>query len=343
MRKGKNISKDQPIALTKCAHRVIMPLFIPHEEGYYKEAFQVFEMCLRSVIKTSKSPIKVSVIYNGGSKNVQSRLMKFFEEQLINELIIEGEVIGKINSILKVLRTVEERLVTITDADVLFLNNWEQEVIKVFEAFPKAGMVSPVPVFRTHLRHTLNIWVRYLFSKKLRFLPVKNPEAMTRFANSIGWPWLDEKFKDIIATLRGRNNTFAVVGNAHFVGTYKSEVFKNLPKVNSRFVLGGDSEYLYTDLPIVKSGGYRLATLDNFAYHIGNTTEDWINKEYELLSEETKEFNDFSHLTKLKGGRLNYYVSEKLFKKLFKISFFKRLIFKMKGLTDLQFKNFTGK
>jgi hypothetical protein len=25
---------------------------------------------------------------------------------------------------------------------------------------------------------------------------------MTRFANSIGWPWLDIKYKDVIATLK---------------------------------------------------------------------------------------------------------------------------------------------
>jgi hypothetical protein len=54
-------------------------------------------------------------------------------------LIIEKDLIGKINSILKVLRTAEERLITITDADVLFVNGWEQAVLNVFEAFPKAG------------------------------------------------------------------------------------------------------------------------------------------------------------------------------------------------------------
>lgn len=340
MRKGENISKDKQVKLVKCSHRVIIPLFIPHEEGYYAEAFKIFKMCLVSVRKTSFSPIKVSVIYNGGCAAVQTKLMKLFKEEVIDELVIEKEVIGKINSILKSLRTAEERLITITDADVLFLNNWEKEVVKVFEAFPKAGMVSPVPVYRTHLRLTSNIWMRFLFSNRLKFSPVKNPEAMTRFANSIGWPWLDKKYKDVIATLRSRNDHLAVVGNAHFVGTYKREVFKKLPKDNSDYILGGDSENLYTDLPTIKSGGYRLATYDNYAYHMGNTLETWMLNEFKALKSEVKRYNNFKHLYLLKRGALNYFLSEKIFKKMFKIRAFKSICFRMKGLTKEQLKDF---
>ena len=341
MRKGENKSKDKLIKLSKCSHRVIIPLFIPNEEGYYKEAFDIFIMCLTSILKTSFSPLKVSVIDNGGCKSVHKKLLELFNDNIIDELIIERESIGKINSILKALRTTEERLVTITDADVLFLNNWEKEVVNVFEAFPKAGMVSPVPVYRTHFRFTSNIWMRFLFSNRLQFLSVKNPEAMTRFANSIGWPWLDIKYKDVIATLKAKNKALAVVGNAHFVGTYKREVFKKLPQMNSKYALGGDSEELYTDLPIVKSGGYRLATFDNFAYHMGNTSEQWMVEEFENLKEEVKIFKDFENLQKLRRGSLQYFLSEKIFKKIFTIKSFKRMIFKRKGLNKEQISNYT--
>lgn len=340
MRKGENKSKDKLIRLTKCSHRVIIPLYIPNEEGYYKDAFDIFKMCLISILKTSSSPLKVSVIDNGGCKGVHKKLLELFDDNIIDELVIEKESIGKINSILKALRTTEERLVTITDADVLFLNNWEKEVISVFEAFPKAGMVSPVPVYRTHLRFTSNIWMRFLFSNRLQFLPVKNPEAMTRFANSIGWPWLDIKYKDVIATLKAKNNTLAVVGNAHFVGTYKREVFEKLPQVSSKYALGGDSEKLYTDLPIVKSGSYRLATYDNFAYHMGNELEPWMVNEFDELEEESKLYKDFEYLPRLKGGSLQYLFSEKIFKKLFTIKFLKKMFFKRKGLNKEQINNY---
>jgi hypothetical protein len=165
MRKGKNPSKDIILQQNRSNHRFIVPLYIPNEEGYYDDAFRIFTYCLFSANKTSISQLKVSVISNGSCDAVNTKLLQLQQEGQIDELIIEKDSIGKINSILKVLRTAEERLITITDADVLFVNGWEQSILNVFEAFPTAGSVSPVPVFRTHFRLTSPIWFRYLFSK----------------------------------------------------------------------------------------------------------------------------------------------------------------------------------
>ncbi|WP_203257355.1 glycosyltransferase family 2 protein [Hyunsoonleella ulvae] len=340
MREGRNIVRDEKLELRPCSHRVIIPLYIPKEEGYYKDAFEIFKMCLISVQKTAISSLKISVISNGTSEEVNKKLFKLYEKGYIHELIIEKETIGKLNSILKALRTVEERLVTITDADVLFLNNWEEEIIKVFKAFPNAGMVSPAPMFRTQLRLTSNIWLRYFFSKKLAFRPVKSPEALTKFVQSIGWTLLHERYKDVTCTLKAKNGLLAVVGSAHFVGTYKRESLSKIPKASSAYKLGGDSEFLYLDLPVLKAGGYRLATYDNFAYHLGNKQEAWIQEEFDKLYEQDKLFNDFSSFKRLKSSIILYYISEKIFKKLFMSKKLKKLIFRYKGLSKKQANDF---
>ena len=231
-------------------------------------------------------------------------------------------------------------MITIADADVLFCNDWENAVVSVFEAFPKAGSVSPVPVFRTHFRLTSNIWLRYLFSSKLSFRPVKNPEALTRFANSIGWAWLDMKYKDVIGTLKAKNGTIAVLGCSHFVVTYKREVFDELPKGNSVFQLGGNSEHLYIDVPVIKMGGYRLATYDNYAYHLGNHFEPWMEKDFNELYVTEKNNNDYDKLPILKKRIVMHYFSEKIFKKIFTFKKVKKFILKQKGLTSIQINNF---
>jgi hypothetical protein len=56
-------------------------------------------------------------------------------------------------------------LVTISDADVLFLANWQRETYQVFESFPKAGSVSPCPNSRLLKYYTANILFDKLFSK----------------------------------------------------------------------------------------------------------------------------------------------------------------------------------
>lgn len=340
MRKGKNPSKDILLQKTPSNHRIIIPLYIPHEEGYFKDAFTIFTYCLNSVLKTAFSHLKVSVISNGSCDEVNYKLLKLQQQGLIDELVIEKEAIGKVNSILKAVRTAEERLITITDADVLFDNGWEKAVVDVFEAFPRAGAVCPVPVFRKQLSLTLNIWFRYFFSNKLYFRPVKNPEAMEKFAQSIGWTTLEDRFKDTICSLEAKNGTVAVLGCSHFVATYKREVFNAIPKGNSLYKLGGNSEEQYLDLPVIKMGGYRFSTEDNFAYHLGNHLELWMTLKYNQLIEIENKKNIKYDLEKLTKSPINFWITSKIFMQFFYNKQLYNLILRMKGISKEKIKAF---
>jgi hypothetical protein len=100
------------------------------------------------------------VISNGSCDTINTKLLQ--QEGQIDELIIEKDLIGKINSILKVLRTAEERLITITDADVLFVNGWEQAVLNVLKHFPKR-VHKPCSCFRTHFQLTSYLVSIFIF------------------------------------------------------------------------------------------------------------------------------------------------------------------------------------
>lgn len=344
MRKGVNPTKGGKLVVKEpCHHRIIIPVHIPHENDYFKDAYKIFELCLFSILKTAKSKVKVSIISNKSSHEINQRLLKFCDANDIDELIIEKEGIGKINSLLKAIRTVEERLITITDADVLFLNNWENEVVNVFEAFPKAGAVCPVPVYRKHMDLTANIWSKYLFSNRLKFQNVKDVNALEMFAKSIGWTHLPEEFGDSIGTLQSKKGKTAVLGCSHFVATYKREVFDALPKENSAFLIDGDSEFLYMDKPVVLMGGYRLSTYTNNAYHLGNVFEPWMQDAFKNLKEEKQTIIDYSKLSKLKYSKLKYVLTGKIFKRLVKQKGILRFVLRKKGLTKTQVFNYVDR
>jgi len=275
MRKGKNSSKEAVIKGSRVNHRVLIPLYIPFEEAYYLEAFSIFEMCLNSLHNVSIYELNITVISDGCCDAVNDKLYKLYQNNKINELIIENDNIGKLNAVLRGLRSVNEEFVTITDADILFLENWDKSVFQIFQTFKKAAVVSPIPVFRKQLSYTGNIWLDSLFSKKMRFKPVKNPEALERFAKSLGWQYVEDKYKDVIMTLE-ENNVTAVVSAAHCVATYKASYLKEIPKENTIYKLGGNTEGKYLDNPPYKKDGYRLSTYNNFAYHMGNTKESWL-------------------------------------------------------------------
>jgi len=107
----------------------------------------------------------------------------------------------------------------------------------------------------------------------------------------------------------------AVVGAGHFVTTYRSQVFDNLESRFATFKLGGDSEGQFLDLPVVKKGFWRLSTADNYAYHMGNVSEDWMKVEVSKLIQNDKK-STFEVKPIQSSSKLAYFVKSKLFAKL---------------------------
>ena len=46
MRKGINPQKNSEVTTTEYYHKVIVPVYVPHQEEYYKDAFKILKICL---------------------------------------------------------------------------------------------------------------------------------------------------------------------------------------------------------------------------------------------------------------------------------------------------------
>lgn len=316
MRKGFNATRHQPIKGFVSQHRVIIPLYIPHEKEYYLDAFKIFELCVQSIKKSAVAVTLITVIANGCSQEINEKLLQLVPQGWIDVLYIETEQIGKVNSIRKAILASEEEFLTITDGDVLFTKDWDASVAQVFNAFPQATAVAPVPIHKTFNQFVSNIWFDHLFSNNIAFAKAKNPEALERFVKSIGWPHLNEHQKLEILTLKAKNGTQAVVGCSHFCTTYRREVFQFAPLKSTNFTLGGDSEKRYLDLPTIQANGYRLSTAENHAYHLGNKFEPWMQEEFNRIQEQEKRIVNWPKMKSLKKSTFRYYLKNRLFKKL---------------------------
>ena len=112
---------------------------------------------------------------------------------------------------------------------------------------------------------------------------------MVKFYDSIwiGRPY-DPKSLKTYLTLKAANGTYAVVGAGHVVASYRKSVFDSLNKSFTNDLLSGASDMDYLDLPPLKLGYYRLTTQDNYAYHMGNGFEQWMQQFYESIVGKTK-------------------------------------------------------
>lgn len=331
MRKGYNPNKDKSIAPINFFHQIIIPVYIPSlSDDYFKDSFTILKMCMESLYKTCHKKTFFSIVNNGCCDEVAAYLDELFNNGTIHELI-HANNIGKLNAIIKGLVGHKFQFVTISDADVLFINNWQEETYKVFEKFVKAGSVSPTPNSKMLRYLTSNILWDNFFSKTVKFTTVKNPNAMKSFAKSIGNElFFNDAHLDKYLTI-GDENFRAVIGSGHFVATYRGCIFDKLDSTVFSTKMGDELMFLL-DKPVVDNGKWRLATENNFAFHMGNVVEDWMIEELKNVRYQNT-LIDKIELKEFKSNRFENWFKNRFFSKfIFQNLVWKKFI-EYKGLT----------
>ena len=338
MRIGFNPHKDMPNEGSSYNHQVVLPVYIPNQEGYFKDSFRILQLCVESILKTVHLKTFITIVNNGSCSEVRDYLDELFANKKIHE-VIHTYNIGKLNAILKGLSGNNIELVTIADSDVMFLENWQKETVTVFNNFPKAGVVGIVPQYMNFGHFCGNLLVENLFSKKLTFSPVKNLMALKKFYISIGWgEYVENECLDVTLTLEN-NSQKAVVGSGHFVATYKKEIFKEIVTYIG-YKLGGDSE-TYLDEIILKFGLWRLTTYDNYAYHMGNVHEKWMDETLHSFENENVAISSLTNKIKVKReSKIGFFIKNVLFIKFFNKRKYRRLFYKYKGMPKQMIKKY---
>lgn len=338
MRIGFNPNKDQILQPSDYVHQVIIPVFIPHQEIYFKESFQILKFCLQSLWATCHSKTFITIINNGSCDVVVNYLNDLYEQNKIQELI-HTENIGKINAILKGLIGHNFPITTIADADVMFLSKWQSATVNVFNNFPKAGVVGLVPQFKQFESRCGNLIFDNLCSRKLKFTDVLNSSALIQFYESIGWqPNYNKDYLLKNLTIESKN-CISIVGSGHFVATYKRELFDEV-KTYFNAKLGAESENYLDEAPL-KKGMWRLTTQENFAYHLGNSVEHWMEEKLKKIQPENLANEQLFVINKVnKYSKIGYFIKNRLFIKIFSIKYFRKLFYRYKGLPKNMISNY---
>jgi hypothetical protein len=80
MRIGLNPHKDQPITDVAYLHQVIMPVYIPHFEGYFEKSFDVLKLSLKSLFQTVHDKTSITIVNNGSCEAIASYLNQLFKK-----------------------------------------------------------------------------------------------------------------------------------------------------------------------------------------------------------------------------------------------------------------------
>lgn len=339
MRIGRNPEGNSKKLTVENYHRIIIPVYIPNFEGYFKESFEVFKLCVESLLLTVHEKTRITIYNNNCHIDVKKYIdEKYSSSEIIDQVFHSKENLGKINAILAASKGNLEPLITITDADVLFKHNWQKAVEDVFINFPEAGMVSPVPSSIAFNTYTANNWFYSLFKGKVLLADVIDPLGLQRFDDSLGNA--TKFYKKIhlqkYLVLKNKANNFeAAMGCGHFVATMRREVFDKGTSEPAFVKIQNGVEGKFIDIPNEDLGFLRLATKDNFAYHMGNNLEPWMNEEFEGLKLEKA--NAPSDHNKLADSKQFGPISTEIGKwiaKILRINKVKLIFLKRKGLSE---------
>jgi hypothetical protein len=328
MRVGYNPHKDKEQEDSGYLHQIIIPVYIPNHEGYFKDSLAILKLCLDSLFATTDNQTFITIVNNGSDIGVVSYLDLLLKENKIQELI-HTQNIGKLNAILKGLAGNNIELVTISDSDVLFLNNWQKETVNIFKSVPKAGVVGIVPQFKMYESNCGNVLFDTILSSKLQFIPVKNKEALIRFYDSLGWDRnYNQDYLKYNLGLKINENQNVLLGSGHFVATYKKDVFNEIISY-IQFKMGGTSEQ-YLDKAPLKKDYWRVTTQDNYACHMGNTLENWMIVP-QTLKDDIEELKYGFNKNKAISPFL-YWIKNKFFVKFISIKVLIKIFLKWKKL-----------
>ena len=282
---------------------------------------------METLIASSHGKTFITIVNNGSCDDVSVYLDQLHSQGQIHELIHTSNV-GKVNAIYKGLTGHSFPLVTISDADVLFLNGWQKATYAIFNAIPQAGAVCTTPISRNIKYLTSNIFFDCFFSKSLRFSDVKDPVAMQQFACSIGKDkFLRKSHLEKYLTVK-KNGVRAVVGAGHYVCTYRGAIFSNTCFSFSETSMG-KAVGKNIDQPVVKKNYWRLSTESNFTYHMGNTLENWM---LEMSVKKTDENLPQPKLKKRNATIVGYWIKTSLFSQIIHLPYVLRKFLWYKGL-----------
>ena len=277
MRVGMNPQKAEKKLELGTHHRIIVVVYIPNEEGFYAHMLSVFKLCLDSLVATISNRAAITIVNNGSHQKLVDLLNDYHREGKIDCVISHRTNIGKIDALVGAARGSREPYITMSDADVLFKAGWQEAVEAVFVNMPRAGSVSPIPV-KNGIYYATASTLKEIVLGRLKFqyadIP-ENGESYNRYLTSINWDTLENPGADWPVVQK--NGFKAMLGSGHQVLTVRRDLFFTTTPTKPSFTLvGGKSEVYYVDNPITVWGKLRLATYHNFAYHMGNKVEPWM-------------------------------------------------------------------
>jgi glycosyltransferase involved in cell wall biosynthesis len=270
MRVGQNPIKSVESVAPPSPVTVVVISYIPFLRGYYAQGLDILNLCLDSLLANTDGDYDLLVFDNGSCKDVRDYLLAEQGKNNIQFLLLSEHNIGKPAAWNFALAASPGKYIAYADSDVIFYPGWLSASLKTLKDFPKAGMVTAMPILTPNKFSTATSkWAmkqRGLKVEKGHLLPW---EDFWRHARSLGDSeekarsfYYDNKIIRIDIKAR---RYFA--GAAHFQFTAPKAALLNVLPIPAERPMG---QVRLLDQAMDDAGYLRLCTDRWYVQHLGN-------------------------------------------------------------------------
>jgi hypothetical protein len=271
VRVGQNPAKSidhvaQPQRVT-----VALVTYIPFLGGYYADGLQVLQASLGSLWENTDLPYDLLVFDNASCPEVRDYLRASQEAGRIQYLALADKNMGKGGAWNFIFGAAPGEYIAYADSDIYFYPGWLGAQVGILEAFPKAGMVTGMPMWSAEEYSTATVqWAENEPEARLqrgkllpwedywrhsRSLGIEEARARQRFAGH----------ENIRLTYRGSE---VFVGAGHFQFVAPRRLLQALLPLPSDRPMG---QVRSLDVALNAQGYLRFSTPQWWVQHMGNT------------------------------------------------------------------------
>jgi glycosyltransferase involved in cell wall biosynthesis len=277
---GRNPLKSTPFSSPDVRLTVAVLSCIPEDSGYWSESLPILDICIKSVRKNTQIPFQLIVFDNGSCESVREHLHELHRMGIVDTLFLSNSNVGKVGAWNRLFGSCQTEVTTYTDGDVLFMEGWAEETLRVLDAFPQAGMVTARPWRALDVRELECMTATLSYAERADDVTVRRGDLIAHdilqeHAVSIGrttfQPIETAPFPDI-EFAKGDVTAFAHSG--HYQFTIRTKIAQSLLPLVGGSTPIGSHEFDSWDMPLNEKGLLRLSLAKAYVRHLGNRLEN---------------------------------------------------------------------
>ena len=270
MRVGQNPIKSVEKVTPPAPITVVVISHIPFLSGYYAQSLEVLKLCLASLDAHTAGDYDLLVFDNGSCEETRRYLLSEQKEKRIQYLLLSERNLGKPAAWNMALAAAPGEFVTYADSDVYFYPGWLPASLEALKAFPKAGMVTAMPILIPEKYSTATVkWARRQRGVKVERGELLAWDDFWRHARSLGGD--EGRARNYYAgnqairlTVKGKRY---FVGAAHFQFTARKAALQAVLPIPAEWPMG---RVRLLDEAMNAAGYLRLCTEKWYVQHLGN-------------------------------------------------------------------------